>query len=131
MEFAFPWPQSQGAWIAWGAAALTLAWGLVLLLAPRLAMGFMRLDTRPDHPEAVAEIRSGHAGFLIGTALAAILLDQPFLYFSLGVCWVLAAFGRLISILSDDANTLRNWLLLLAALILGALPLLYFLNILR
>ncbi|TIW27946.1 MAG: DUF4345 domain-containing protein, partial [Mesorhizobium sp.] len=30
MEFAFPWPMSQGEWLAWSSAVVTLLFGLLL-----------------------------------------------------------------------------------------------------
>jgi hypothetical protein len=45
MEFSFPWPMSQGEWLAWGTAALTVFFGVVLLFAPRIAFKLLRLQT--------------------------------------------------------------------------------------
>ena len=36
MNFTFPWPVSQGEWLAWSSAAVTLFLGLMLLFAPRI-----------------------------------------------------------------------------------------------
>src|SRR5690606_27437842 len=55
MELAFPWPISQGEWLAWSSAAITALWGLILLLAPRIAARILRLQAAPDHPEAIGE----------------------------------------------------------------------------
>ena len=41
MELAFPWPYSQGEWMAFWAAAATCLAGLVLLLLPRLALALL------------------------------------------------------------------------------------------
>jgi hypothetical protein len=128
MEFAFPWPVTAGETLAWSVAAFTVLWGLFQLFAPRLTLRMMRLETRAEHPEALSEIRSG-PGFQIGLGLSTILLAQPFLYFALGMAWAFTAFGRLISMMSDRGNTLYNWLMLVVALVLAALPLGYFLNV--
>ena len=123
MEFAFPWPMSQGEWLAWTSAAVTVALGLFLLLAPRLSFRLLRLQTTPEHPEAVAAARSTMAGFHLGLGLCCILLAQPLLYMALGFGWLFTAFGHVVSILSDRGNTLRNWLFLVAELALAFLPL--------
>ncbi len=125
MEFAFPWPFSQGEWLAWSSAAVTVLFGLVALFAPRLTFKVLRLETRPDHPEAVAEARATMSGFWLGTGICCILLAQPLLYMALGVSWALTAFGRLISMLSDRGNTVYNWVWLVLEIALAALPLLF------
>lgn len=123
MEFVFPWPMSQGEWLAWSAAAATVVFGLLLLFAPRISLRVLRLQTTERHPEAVAEARSTIAGFYLGTGLSCILLAQPLLYMALGFSWLFTAFGRIISMLSDKGNTIYNWLSLVVALALAALPL--------
>lgn len=123
MEIAFPWPYSQGEWLAWSCAAITLALGLLMLFAPGIVLRLLRLQTVPNHPEAVSGARATMSGFYIGTGLSCILLAQPLLYLTLGACWALTAFGRIISMLSDNGNTLVNWLWLAAEIALAALAL--------
>lgn len=123
MEFAFPWPMSDGEWMAWGSAAVTVFFGLFLLFLPRLGMRILRLQTMPDHPEAVAEARATMAGFYLGVGACCILLAQPWLYMALGFSWLFTAFGRLISMLSDRGGTLYNWISIVIELALAALPL--------
>lgn len=125
MEFAFPWPLSQGEWLAWTCAAITAAFGLLMLFAPGTTLRMLRLQTVPGHPEAVSETRATMAGFHLGVGLASILLAQPLLYLTLGLCWGLAAFGRIISVLSDNGNTAWNWLRLVIEAALAALALSY------
>lgn len=129
MEFAFPWPISQGEWLAWSSALVTLVFGLANLFAPRLMLKLMRLQARPDHPEAVAEARGTISGFYAGVGLACLLLAQPLLYLTLGICWALTAFGRVISMLSDDGNTLANWIWLALEIVLAALALAFALGL--
>lgn len=129
MEFAFPWPMSQGEWLAWSSAVITILFGLMMLFAPRIALRVMRLQTTADHPEAVSEARATMAGFYLGTGLACILLAQPLLYLALGLCWGLTAFGRIISMLSDNGNGIYNWLSLILEIVLAALALGYALGL--
>jgi cytochrome c biogenesis protein CcdA len=124
MEFAFPWPVTQGEWLAWSSAAVTVLLGLMFFFAPRLSFKALRLQTTEKHPEAVAEGRATMSGFYLGLGLSCILLTpQPFLYMALGFSWLFTAFGRLVSILSDRGNTLYNWVFVLVDLALAALPL--------
>ena len=123
MQLAFPWPTSNAEWIAFGVAAFTLALGLLMLFAPGTMLKLMRLQTAPDRGYAQAEIRGRMAGFYLGLSLTAILLAQPLLYLALGFSWLFTAFGRLISMLSDEGFRIGNllWLAVEAALGLAAL----------
>jgi hypothetical protein len=46
-------------------------------------------------------------------------------YLALGAAFALAAFGRILSMLSDGGNTVMNWLFLSVQIVLAALPLAY------
>ena len=129
MELAFPWPISQGEWLAWSSGAMTALWGLILLLAPRIAARALRLQAAPDHPEAIGELRATLGGFHLGVGLSAILFAQPLIYLALGLCWAVAAFGRFVSMLSDGGNTPYNWLRLILEGGLGALALVFALGL--
>ncbi len=123
MELTFPWPMSQGEWLAWGSAAVTIFFGLLLMFAPRLSLRILRLQTSPDHPEAVSEARATMAGFYLGVGACCLLMAQPFLYIALGASWAFTAFGRIIAMLSDGANTPYNWISLVVEAALAVLPL--------
>jgi hypothetical protein len=123
MEFAFPWPASQGEWAAAGSAAVTALFGLLMFLAPRLGFRILRLQPKPEKPEAIAEGRSTMAGFYLGVGLCAIVLAQPLVYMALGFSWLFTAFGRLLAMMSDGANTPYNWVSVVVELALAALPL--------
>jgi hypothetical protein len=118
MELTFPWPTTNAEWIAFGSAAFTALLGLLFLFAPGITMRVMRLQTTPEHPEAMAEIRGRMAGFYLGISFCCLLLAQPLLYLALGFSWLFTAFGRLTSMLSDAGLTLANtcWLVIELAL---------------
>jgi aspartate racemase len=63
-DIAFPWPMSDGEWLAWSSAAVTVLLGLFSLFAPRLALRLLRLAPSERHPEAVGEVRSEDLGLL-------------------------------------------------------------------
>ncbi len=123
MELAFPWPMTNGELGAFGSAAVTVLFGLLLFFAPRISLRMLRLQTTENHPEALSEARATMAGFYLGVGLCSILLAQPFIYMTLGFSWLFTAFGRVVSMLSDRGNTLYNWISVLLELALAALPL--------
>ena len=125
MDLSFPWPMSQGEWLAWGVAVFTLFSGLFFLFAPRAGLRFLRLQTAPAHPEALSESRGTIAGFYLGLGLSCILLAQPLLYMALGFSWAFTAFGRLVSMMSDRGVTLHNLGAIVLEIALAALPLIY------
>lgn len=122
MEFAFEWPEwptvlsDQLSFIC---AGITVFIGVMQLFLPGIMLRVRRLQTHPDHPEAIGEARSTMAGFCLGTGLSAILFAQPFIYMALGFSWLFTAFGRIVSILSDRGGTVYNWIALLIELALG------------
>ncbi|KAB0681282.1 DUF4345 family protein [Aureimonas leprariae] len=122
MEFALP--ETNADWLPFVAGAVTLLVGLVGLFAPKLLLRILKLQALPVRPEAVAEGRSTIGGFYIGTGLMTVLLfDQPVVQIMLGGAWALAAFGRLVSILSDKGGTVFNAAALVLQLALAAMPL--------
>jgi hypothetical protein len=123
MGFEFPWPTSNGEWLAWSSAAVTILFGLIMLFLPKIGLRILRLQTSPEHPEALAEARGTMSGFYLGLGICCILLAQPWLYIALGFSWLFTAFGRIVSMLSDRGNTLYNWISVVIELVLAGLPL--------
>ena len=121
----FYWPTTQGEWLAWSSALVTILFGLMLLFAPRLSLRILRLQTLPDHPEAVSEARATMAGFYLGVGICAMLFAQPLVYLALGGGWALTAFGRIISMMSDRGVTFYNLVSVVIEILLAAGPLLY------
>lgn len=121
MEFAFPWPATNGEWLAWSSAVITVVFGLLMFFAPRLTLRVLRLQTTDAHPEALSEARGTMGGFYLGAGLCALLLAQPLVYMTLGACWLFTAFGRMVSMMSDQGNTIYNWASLVVELALAAL----------
>ena len=62
-------------------------------------------------------------GFYLGAGLCALLMAQPLVYMTLGACWLFTAFGRMVSMMSDQGNTIYNWTSLAVELVLAALSL--------
>ena len=125
MEFQFPWPMSQGEWLAWSSAAVTILFGLIMLFLPRIGLRILRLQPVPSHPEAVSEARATMAGFYLGVGISCIVMAQIWLYLALGLSWLFTAFGRMVSMLSDGGNTPYNWISVIIELALAAMALGY------
>ncbi len=123
MEFYIP--TETGEFLAFCAAGVTALLGLVFLFAPGLAFRALGLDLREGRRGGYAEARSTMGGFHLGVGLAAMLLAQPMVYLALGAAFALAAFGRVLSMLSDGGNTVSNWVFVCLQIVLSSLPLAY------
>lgn len=121
----FYWPGSMGEWLAFAVAVVTVGFGLLLFLMPRLSFRILRLQPVEGRADAIAEGRATMAGFYLGCGLGCLLLAQPLIYLVLGLGWAFTALGRLVSIVLDRAGTRFNWLSLLVEVLLAALPLAY------
>ncbi len=117
-------PSDSGELAAFSAAVIAALLGLLGLIAPRTSLKLGGLATRPERADGLATARSS-GGFQAGLALAAILLAQDWLYLGLGGAFLLAAFGRLLSLLSDRSFTFVGLAFLILQLCLGGVPLLH------
>jgi uncharacterized membrane protein HdeD (DUF308 family) len=124
VELAFTLPQTNADLMTYIAGAVTALFGLVALFAPVTMLRALRLTTHSAHPEAVSEMRSTVGGFYLGMGLMVLMFfEQWAMPMMLGVAWLFAAFGRLVSILSDKGSTFYNLVFLLLDLVLASLPL--------
>ena len=117
------WPGSPGEWLGFGSASVTVLLGLALLVLPRLTLRLLGAGS-PGQPSAARAA----GGFIAGLGLACLAMAQPFLYFGIGAAWILAAFGRLLAAVFDGARGPRDWLFLILAAALGAMPLAFVLG---
>ncbi|WP_411036396.1 DUF4345 domain-containing protein [Shinella sp. BYT-45] len=122
MEFYIP--TETGELLAFCAAIATALFGLFGLFAPRTALKLAGLQIREDSREGLAFARSA-GGFYTGLAVVALMMAQSWIYMGIGGGFALAAFGRLLSMVSDASFTARNLLVLLVQAVLAALPLGY------
>ena len=123
MEFYIP--TETGEFLAFCAAAVTSLIGLLFLFAPGIAYRAVGIDLRKGGGAAMPRRARPWAAFISGLVLQRLLLAQPMVYLALGAAFALAAFGRILSMLSDSGNTVVNWLLLTVQIVLAALPLAY------
>lgn len=122
MEFYFP--TEFGEQLAFGAAAIAGVIGLLVMFAPGLTLRFFALEPRDMRPDGYGAVRSA-GGLITGISATALLLAQPMVYLAFGAALALAAFGRILSIMSDRGATIRNFLLLVVEVVLAALPIVY------
>lgn len=124
-------PQTPGEWLAWTSAVITIVFGLICFFAPRTTYSILRLQTRPDVPEALSESRATMSGFYLGVGIGAIVFQQPFVWLVLGAGWAFTALGRIVSIFADRGSTGFNWGSLAFEIALAAAPLAYALGYVR
>ncbi len=118
-------PTETGEFLAFCAAIASSVWGLVFFFAPRTAFRVVGIDLRDGRRGGYAEARSAMGGFPLGLGIAAtLLIDKPY-FLALGAAFALAAFGRILSMLSDGGNTVVNWVFLIVQIVLSGLPLAY------
>ncbi|WP_377294258.1 DUF4345 domain-containing protein [Rhizobium sp. SG2393] len=117
-------PTSSGELAAFISAIIAAVLGLLGLIAPRTSLKLGGLATNPARADGLATARSS-GGFQAGLAISAILLAQDWLYLGLGGAFLLAAFGRLLSLMSDRSFSLLGLTFLILQLCLGAAPLLH------
>jgi hypothetical protein len=123
MELYFP--TELGEQLAFCAAAFTALVGLLMMFAPGYAYRFYGLQVREGRQGAYAESRSV-GGFYVGLGVSAILFAQMWIYMALGIAFAVAAFGRILSLMSDrGGGAMVNLLLLVVQAALAAALLVY------
>ncbi|HXV29785.1 MAG TPA: DUF4345 domain-containing protein [Sinorhizobium sp.] len=123
MEFYIP--TETGELLAFCAAAAAMLIGLVMLFAPGLTFRAAGINLAEGRRGGLAEARSTMGGMHVGLGLGAIMLAQPMVYLAVGAAFALAAFGRILSMMSDNGATLFNWIALIVQSALAILPLAY------
>lgn len=116
MELSWPeFPEDIYGQLAFLAAILSLVGGILLLAAPKFHARLLFFAHRENRLGAIGEIRAA-GGFIIGLSLATLLFAQPDIYLALGVAFGVAAFGRILALMSDHAASAVNLFLLLIQL---------------
>ena len=89
-------------WLPRIGAILTLIIGLVGFFRPQAFTAAMGIEM--TKPEAWSEIRAVFGGMNIGLSLAALALNSPYVYMSLGLAWFCLLLARFWSILKDGST---------------------------
>ncbi|MGW9231552.1 AGROH133_08824 family phage infection protein [Pseudorhizobium sp. NPDC055634] len=122
MELYFPTEMPER--LAFLSALVVAGFGLLTMLFPARLLRAGGLVTGEITSVGFGATRS-IGGLHLGLGLAAIALAQDFTYLMLGSALGFAAFGRLLSLFVDRGRIVINALVLIAQLVLAALPLGY------
>lgn len=114
-------PQTFAEWLPLSVPLITVLIGLVCLLAPGSWMRLSGLEPVSQTGRGAGEIRSRFAGPFLGTGLAALAFQQPFLIELLGLAWALAAVGRAVNVTLDIDRTPTSIVRLLLAVLFATL----------
>ena len=88
-------------------ALATCALGLLGLLAPNVAAAFTSL--RPEGLLGRSEIRATYGGLFLALGAGALVLRSPEVFLMLGLAWLGAAAGRLVSVVVDRSTEVKNF----------------------
>lgn len=86
-------------WLPRVGAMLTLIIGAVGFFKPQLFTDSMGIQM--NKPEAWSEIRAVFGGMNIGLSIAALVLNSPEVFMSLGLAWLFLTLARFYSIVKD------------------------------
>lgn len=87
-------------------AICTVALGALGLIAPGKAAELVGIA--PEGKLGISEIRATYGGLFIGLGSGCLWLQQPEVYFAVGLAWFLAAVSRTASIFLDQSFTGKN-----------------------
>ncbi len=99
IEIAFPEEWTER-W-AFITATVTMLIGLAAMIMPVRVGRLMGLFFHDDARQGLSEMRGPIGGMWVGLGLACLLLAQPFTYFALGLGYLFAVIGRLLSLIVD------------------------------
>jgi hypothetical protein len=87
-------------------AAITVLLGLMGLISPTAVARLTGLGL----PDALArsEVRATHGGFFLALGVIALASEERWVYLALGLAWVGAAIGRLVSVIADNSRSPKN-----------------------
>jgi hypothetical protein len=131
MELSLPpIPTVLGEQLAMLSAVITFVIGLLLFLLARPIAQWWGFTARAGRDGAAGELRPA-GGFMAGLGLAGLLFNQPVIYVMIASAWALAAFGRLLSMMSasDRSNGLYNFLFLILQVALSAAAFYWFFDV--
>ena len=89
-------------WLPRIGAILTLIIGLVGFFKPQLITDGQQISL--GSPVALSEARTVFGGLHIGSSLAALVLNLPLVFITLGMAWLFGLFARLFSMVADKTS---------------------------
>ena len=100
-------------------AALTIGMGCLGLFFPARASALTGLT--PVTAAGRSEFRGTLGVMFIFLGLVPLITKSDVAFLTVGVCWLGAAIGRIISIFLDQGNDPKNWIAVLFELVIAAL----------
>lgn len=101
------------------AAIGTIATGLISLIRPRSATGFIGLD--PTSGRGITEIRAVLGGFFIALGASPLIFGTPDTYRMLGIAYLVVAVVRAGSMIIDESVVQSNIISLAVEIIFGVI----------
>lgn len=89
-------------WLPRIGAILTLIFGLLGFFKPQLITDSQQISL--GSAMARSEARVVFGGLHVGSALAALVLNNPLIYITLGMAWLFGLFARLYSMFADKTS---------------------------
>lgn len=88
-------------------AVITLGMGGLGLFFPTSAATFVGLEAQSKAGQS--EFRATYGGLFVMLGGVAILWQKPEIFMYVGLCWLGAAIGRVLSIFVDKLHSTKNW----------------------
>lgn len=88
-------------------AVLSALFGAIALIAPRYAMEALKLALADGRSDGLSELRAASGGAFVALAMVGLALGsaQPFVWVMVGVHYLGAGAGRLVSIVVDGSGS--------------------------
>jgi hypothetical protein len=90
------------------ATLFSLGLGLFGLIRPHGALDLIGLQTVPNLPHSISEVRATYGGVFTGVSLYPLITGEPHAFLTLASGWMLAGVCRLASAFFDGAMTRFN-----------------------
>ena len=88
------------------ASTIAIALGIAALVSPLKIAQLVNI--KPDGLTGIAEIRATYGGFFFGLGASALYFNSRIVFIAVGIAWLSAAFGRIISMICDRSTNLKN-----------------------
>lgn len=129
MELSLPeFPSDPVGRTIFGCTVILIVLSALPLFMPHFCKRLWALVEKTTRPGSIGELRVAGA-FVVGLGLSSLLFDQPFIVLALGSAIGFAAFGRILSMMSDQAVTFTNFLVLLLQLVVSGVMLTSFFDV--
>ena len=85
---------------------ITCALGILGLVRPTVAARFTSIT--PDGKTGLSEIRATYGGFFLALGVHCLVVQEDLAFSMLGIAWLGAAGGRMVSVVVDQSREAKN-----------------------